>query len=49
MNTNRHEFAAVYGILPFSWCEFDSCSFVSIRGSFLAGFVRNSSKRFQFK
>jgi hypothetical protein len=49
MNTNRHEFAAVYRILPFSRGESDSCSFVSIRGSFLAGFVGNSSKRFQFE
>jgi hypothetical protein len=49
MNTNRHEFAAVYGIFPFSRGEFDSCSFVSIRGSLPVGFVGNSSKRFRFE
>jgi hypothetical protein len=48
MNTNRHEFAGVRRILPFSRIESNSCSFVSIRGSFLAGFVGNSAKLFQF-
>jgi hypothetical protein len=37
MNTNRHEFSEVKGVLLSSRRESDSCSFVSIRGSFPEG------------
>ena len=49
MNTNRREFVEFDRDLPSCWRESNSRSFVSIRGSFLAGFLGNSAKRFQFE
>jgi len=49
MNTNRHEFSAIAGVLSYNRRISDSCSLVSIRGLFLPGFLANSPWRFQFE